>query len=651
MYVMKEVLILLAIFVLVGVIYYYYYGGKLENLDEPEKSSYRPTGLNIPPSLFRASNTILTAVGYYSDAMDKLPLPPEIEDEYTEWIDKGLISPAKDQMLCGGCWAFATCASLTDRLMIATNGHWSVPYGLSEQVLISCGDEMGMNFYQGCEGGIPSYAIDVLSKDGVPADSDCLECGGIPSGGDDKGEGGASRNGVVNPGDTGNCSSGGNVYAGSPYTYWQTGCDGNATCSFMAASTCPCKNILALMEENEDAKRTPYSVKYKTVGHAHNYTKHGKDDQLKTIDLWPNIDDETKRQNVISMKKAIYYEGPITVGYRVTADFYTYWPTVKADNYYKYDGTSPMAGGHAVIIVGWKKMDDGTPVWICKNSWGEGNGYGFPDGPKWTNPASGKSEVKYKGGFWNHIMGINDSFIESNASGAHPDFSVPEIAKHLPNNGKDIPSDWYKTMTIRDIYMKSQEQGPAPTPDKPKPSPSPVPKPEPTPTPPPPKPEPSPSPAPSKPTFTPVSNKFSVESLTSVDITPDSLIKFFDDTNSRYIVGANEPNNIQTIMNYLPAEGKLSQDDIQQLISELKNNISGYIVLGAKGDTNNYYYLIGDPADWSGSFYTKFAGRAATTKKFVYDIYGKLEGLQFEAPIIQLSKMNEQFTLQNYRWI
>ena len=621
MLVMKEVYILLAILFLLALFYY------CKGIEQLETNQLRDP-MHLSATVYRASNTILTAANVYNDKMDKLPLPSEIKDEYNEWIEKGFVSPIKDQMLCGGCWAFATCASLADRLSIATNGKWYPPFGLSEQMLISCGGETGMQFYQGCEGGIPHFAIDSLTKEGVPADAKCLKCGG--GGGPTTGSGGTQRDGgVVNPNNTSTCSEGGNVYAATNYTWWQTGCNGSTSCSLSPASTCPCAGITAQMKQIEGDKYTPFDIKYKTIGEAHNYTAHGKNNELHTVDLWPDIPQSIIDANVIRMKKAIYYEGPLTVGYRVTRDFYTYWPTANVDNYYRYDGRSPMAGGHAVVIVGWKKMKDGTPVWIVKNSWGANGGYGFPDGPKIKDPVTGKSKIQYLGGFWNHVMGINDSFIESNASGAHPDLTVPEIAKYLP---KGIPKDWNKTMTLRDVYEMTTKEHTKPL----------------TPTPTPPKPTP-----PIPPPITFQSDKFTVVTLTPDNITSGALVQFFNDPNNLYMVGANEPDSINKVMSYMPT-GKysLSQDDIEALIKNVHENIQqDYVIIATKGDTNNYYYMVGDPANWTGIFNKDFVHRAATMKKFVNDIYFKFEGLRPQAPVVQLSKKTENFRYiipQNY---
>lgn len=631
---MKQIYYILLAVLFVSVVGYFIYRkcNNNENFQTFAARYTQPIGdgqlrdpMHLAATVFRASNTILTAANVFNDKMDTLTLPEEVQDEFNEWIDKGFVSQVKDQMLCGGCWAFATCGSLADRLAIATAGKWNPEFGLSEQILISCGGDMGMDFYQGCEGGIPHFAIEVLTKEGVPLDTFCLECGGRP-GDVDTGNGGNGPRrggGVVNPNNQSTCSSGGNVYAATDYTYYQTGCDGGTSCNVTAASTCPCSVIVEEMRRVEGAS---VDDRYKTIGPAHNYTSHGPGNQMKTVDLWPDIPMDTIAENVIRMKKAIYYEGPLTVGYRVTQDFYTYWPTAAIDNYYQYDGRSPMAGGHAVTLVGWRKMADGTPVWIAKNSWGVNGGYGFPDGPKIKDTRTGEERIKYMGGFWNHIMGVNDSFIESNAVGAHPDLKHSAISKHLPNGGADIPEEWYTTTTLRDIYQQVAKTGPTPKP-KPKPQPKPSPSPE-------------PSPSPKPPPYSPViieNDRFNVVALNPDNISPQSLTEFFNDPNNYYVIGANHLDSIESILSVLPDQQSLSQSDMTQLIEQLIGSVKDYIVLAARGDTNNYYYIHGNPGSWSGTFNKTFANRAATLKKLVGDLYPKLESLRALAPIAQVS--------------
>lgn len=487
---------------------------------------------HLSASYYRPSNTFLVPSKNFEDAMDRLDLPKEVEDEYTEWIDKGFLPVAKDQMSCGGCWAFAVCATLSARIMIATNGKWDEPFGLSEQYLISCSDKLGMQQGQGCQGGIPQYAIDSIQNGGLPADKPDSS---VP----------------VN------------------YTYFQTNLDENSSCSLSPASTCPCDTI----EKKIDG------LKHKTVGESHTYTAHDENDNIvHDLDLWPDISQKVIDKNVERMKKAIYFEGPFTVGIRVTNDFYQFRPTV--DNFYRYDGKSPMLGGHAVTVLGWKKVGD-TPVWICKNSWGDNWGYGFPKGVKYTNPITGEIEIKYKGGFWNHIMGKNDQFIESNAVGGHPDMKDPTISKYLPNNGEKIPVDWYKVMTVRDIYEHHDA----------------------------PEVEPSKKREETKKIRTFDEKSLTTQTIKARDVTYQDVNNFFNNPITKYLI-AGSRKTFDSIIKLLPDYSTpINEDTMSDIIDDIEDTITDYVVVAIKGSNSVKYWLIGDTNEWSPFNIGDFIGR------------------------------------------
>jgi hypothetical protein len=535
---------------------------------------------NQPPAnYFRPSNTFLVPSEIFEDDIDRLDLPEKFQDKYTEWIDKGFLPIAQDQMSCGGCWAFATASSLGTRFMIATNGKWDAPWGLSDQYLISCGGKLGMQQWQGCQGGIPQYAIDALQNGGIPKDKKDLN----------------TKN---------------------KYTYFQTLPDENSSCSLTPSSTCPCDKLDEYFGEE----------RFKTVGESHTYTAHTKDEKIKhDLDLWPNIPQDVIDDNVHRMKKAIYFEGPFTVGIRVTEDFYKFKPT--KDNYYKYDGRSQMLGGHAVIIVGWKKLKDGTPVWICKNSWGDNWGYGYPHGPKWNNLVSGTIEPKYKGGFWNNIMGINDQFIESNAVGSHPDLTHPDIAKHLPDNGKNIPKEWFKTMTLRDIYENHIDEKKKP--DR---------------------------------TIKKIQKEFTLDekNLTITvnpvkKVTSQMVNAFFDNPTTKYIIGGSE-DTFHALMDHLPDyDVEINSDTMSDIIDDIEDNITDYVILGIKGSNSVKYWLIGDTTEWNPFNLSNFAGRTVDPKIATGILYEQIKILgvndkvyiakKYDSSNDENSSENENFTI------
>ncbi len=557
---------------------------KNEKFTTPDTTTTLKNIYQKPADFYRVSNTILTSTGFFSDEMDKLTLPDSVKDNFNEWIDKGFVTAVKDQMACGGCWAFSTCGTLTDRLTIATNGKWKPPYGLSDQILISCGDKMGMEYYQGCGGGIPHYAISALNNTGVPTD--------FPE--DD---------------------------TQSKYTWFQENSDPTSSCTPWPGETCPCNNVQAKFN-NKVMPGQGFQYKaselYTTVGEAHDYTAHGENNELHSVDLWPTIPQSVIDKNVERMKKAIYYEGPITAGFLVYADFYQFKPT--ANNYYKYNQSSESKGGHAIVIVGWKKMSDGTPVWICKNSWGENWGYGFDNGLLWVDPTTGEKEGLYLGGFWNHIMGINDCFIESNATGAHPNILNPNISRFLPNNGQGIPTDWFNTLTLRDIYNMVAGNTSPPVPS-PVPSPNPVPSPF--------------NPSPPNPGQGQIWNGATHPNLKLVGISNNQLSEsfintFFSSPQVKFLIAAPSDKVINTMIKALPQGTdltNLTNNSINNYAWALKSlsGVTGYIVIGIKSpgpaQTGIYYYLLGDVPEWNMFNIDSFIGKTTDINIFARQIF------------------------------
>ena len=101
-------------------------------------------------------------------------------------------------------------------------------------------------------------------------------------------------------------------------------------------------------------------------------------------------------EDVESLKRAIYYFGPISAAFEVYSDFAYYTSGVyeHVSGYYR--------GGHAIVIVGW---DDADQAWICKNSWGtdwgetiDGNPYtpGAGDGG-WFRIRWGECNIEGRG--------------------------------------------------------------------------------------------------------------------------------------------------------------------------------------------------------------------------------------------------------------
>jgi cathepsin B len=89
--------------------------------------------------------------------------------------------------------------------------------------------------------------------------------------------------------------------------------------------------------------------------------------------------------NPNDIMQEIYTNGPVEVAFTVYSDFLTYKSGV-----YQYQSGDEL-GGHAVKMLGWGVWTDGTPYWICANSWNA----------DWGN-----------GGFFNILRGQDECGIE-----------------------------------------------------------------------------------------------------------------------------------------------------------------------------------------------------------------------------------------------
>jgi len=91
----------------------------------------------------------------------------EIPDTF-DWRDQGnVVTPVKDQGMCGSCWAFSTVANIEGQWALAGNSLTS----LSEQNLVDCDHECTTYENEqacdsGCDGGLPVNAYSYVIKNG-----------------------------------------------------------------------------------------------------------------------------------------------------------------------------------------------------------------------------------------------------------------------------------------------------------------------------------------------------------------------------------------------------------------------------------------------------------------------------------------------------
>jgi len=232
---------------------------------------------------------------------------PESFDVRTNWPECAAITGhVRDQSNCGSCWAFGSTEAFNDRYCIKT-GDASTLFAPEDTVSCCSGIKCGMS--NGCNGGQPSGAWKFFVNTGVVSGGDWA----------DVGQGNSCR----------------------PYTM--------ETCAHHVAPPAGMESCTDLNGGNE------YSTPKCTSECESNYdVTFNKDKHFASSSYGV--------KGVENMQKEMMEKGTLSVAFTVYEDFEAYTGGV-----YQHT-TGKSLGGHAIKMVGWG-VDNGTPYWICTNSW------------------------------------------------------------------------------------------------------------------------------------------------------------------------------------------------------------------------------------------------------------------------------------------
>lgn len=286
-----------------------------------------------------------------------LELPKEFDGRK---IWSSYLSPIMDQGKCGSCWSFATCSALSDRFNIQSNGRMNIQLSPARGVLCN---------FQGEDWDIEDPDTDIM--DFLSVNIKTLQ--------------------------TKSCH-GNTLYDAWNYLY--TVGAPLEKCVPYDKSVGPSFDFSSLSSFTKEEKVPICTTLTGPLGDmCSDFVIDVKTGQeygtparfYRALHIYSPKNDE------LEIRKDIYLWGPVTAGYIMYPDFYTF---DSKNEIYSWDGMGDPVGGHAVEIVGWGE-ENGTKYWWIKNSWGKNWGIG---------------------GYFRMKRGVNECFLENNVVSAVPDF-------------------------------------------------------------------------------------------------------------------------------------------------------------------------------------------------------------------------------------